>query len=193
MTPSPEPVTCGPPWSLPATLLLTVTLTRSPHPTARDPPPLTEHQMAPHGALTQPSENFGKGELVRKRRSERKRATEHANSAKHKGASVYLSGHPSRSRPYLVWVCVCECVHMQRDIRLITRTVYRWICRLNANRLVVLQHRHLNFSSSTLYFVAHLSQSTYCKHSRPPEWCMWERPHREHCEGPDSATSLCVT
>lgn len=101
MTPSPEPVTCGPRWSLLATPLLTVTPTRSPHPTARDLPAM-EHQMAPHGALTQPSENFAKGELVRKRRSERKRATEHANSAKHKGAGVYLSGHPSHSCPYLV-------------------------------------------------------------------------------------------
>lgn len=147
-----------------------------------------ERPTAPRGAA-----HSRHRRTLRKRRAgeeeeeqRRRPPSERAQSARNRRASVYLSGHPSHSCLYLVWRCVsvsvCECVHKKRDqVQLITRTVYWWICCLNANRLDTPAG-----ALPTLHF--------WPPHTRPtPSRVLLhvrtERPHRRHCEGPGTAAT----
>lgn len=115
MTPSLEPATCGPRWSLHATLLLTTTLMRSPHRTARndgfracEAPEMLSSVLLDADWVVWMHNSSG---LLLTVVGGRPQSTLTLSSAQHEGASVC----PDTTHTHACTVCVCVCIYTSRE------------------------------------------------------------------------------
>ena len=165
-TPSLEPATCGPPWSLHATLLLTTIPTRSPRRTARERTHMKHYRLFLDAVWMHKS-----AQTLRTALKEEEHTNFEFKECLSSWAPLALC---------TVCVCVCAYTHQERD----NRTVYTSICLNNANRLPALQlsvtWTYLYMVSSSCFMFTSLHVNASCL-----EWHRSWTPHCLHCEDLD--------